>query len=142
MAAESPLAVDLSLSTPESPGVVLALSRIKPAPGDKENVHAYPMSRSKVSDTGSPQRQRAKPTVGAGSRPPSYMSRKELAWEISVSESTVDELVSRGTIPPSVKLTTGCVRWRWAAVEAALANLGGAGDDSDPYLAGAINAIT
>jgi predicted DNA-binding transcriptional regulator AlpA len=102
------------------------------------------MSRSslKVSDTGSPQRQRAKPTVGAGSRPPSFMSRKELAWELSVSESTVDELVSRGTIPPPVKLTSGCVRWRWPAVEAALANLGGAGDDGDPYLVGAINAIT
>lgn len=86
-------------------------------------------------------RPRAKPTVGTGSRPPSYMSRKELAWELSVSESTVDELVSRGTIPPSVKLTSGCVRWLWPAVETALASLGGAGDDGDQFMQGAKNAI-
>lgn len=85
---------------------------------------------------------RAKPTVGTGARPPSYMSRKELAWELSVSESTVDELVSRGTIPQPVKLTSGCVRWLWPAVETALASLAVAGDDGDPYLVGAVNAVT
>lgn len=61
-------------------------------------------------------RPRAKLHVGAGVRPPSYMSRKDLAWELSVSESTVDEMVRRGTIPPPIRLTDGCVRWAWMAV--------------------------
>ena len=74
-------------------------------------------------------------------RPPSFMSRAELAWELSVSQSTVDELVRRGVIPPAVKLTPGCVRWSWAAVENALAVFGGTTDDGDPFMAGARNAI-
>jgi predicted DNA-binding transcriptional regulator AlpA len=113
--------------------------RAEPRP-NKDSGHDR-MTRTKIAKV-EINRPRAKPTVGAGSRPPSYMSRKELAWELSVSESTVDELVSRGAIPPAVKLTSGCVRWLWPAVETALASLGGAGDDGDPYLAGAINAVT
>jgi predicted DNA-binding transcriptional regulator AlpA len=74
-------------------------------------------------------------------RPPSFMSRKELAWELSVSESTIDELVRRGVIPSATKLTPGCVRWSWTAVETALASLNGTSDDGDPFMAGARNAI-
>lgn len=74
-------------------------------------------------------------------RPPSFMSRKELAWELSVSESTIDELVRRGVIPAAARLTPGCVRWSWTAVKNALASLTGAADDSDPFIAGARNAI-
>jgi predicted DNA-binding transcriptional regulator AlpA len=77
----------------------------------------------------------------AANRPPSFMSRKELAWELSVSESTVDELVRRGVIPPATKLTPGCVRWSWVAVESALASLAGTPDDGDPFMVGARNAI-
>lgn len=80
-------------------------------------------------------------TRTATNRPPSFMSRKELAWELSVSESTVDELVRRGVIPSATKLTPGCVRWSWTAVETALASLAGTTDDGDPFLAGARNAI-
>jgi predicted DNA-binding transcriptional regulator AlpA len=79
-------------------------------------------------------------TSHATNRPPSFMSRKELAWELSVSESTVGELVRRGVIPPAMKLTPGCVRWSWTAVESALASLTGTTDDGDPFLAGARNA--
>jgi predicted DNA-binding transcriptional regulator AlpA len=75
-----------------------------------------------------------------GSRPPSYMSRKELAWELSCSESTVDELVRRNVIPKPIKLTPGCVRWWWNAVQERLAALTDELDDVDPYMAGAINA--
>lgn len=74
-------------------------------------------------------------------RPPSFMSRKQLAWELSMSESTVDELVRRGVIPPAKKLTPGCVRWSWTAVETALALFGGTTDDGDPFMEGARNAI-
>jgi predicted DNA-binding transcriptional regulator AlpA len=75
------------------------------------------------------------------SRPPSFLSRKELAWELSVSESTVDELVRRGVFPPATRLTPGTVRWSWAAVEAALASLTPTTEDADPYMTGARNAI-
>jgi predicted DNA-binding transcriptional regulator AlpA len=87
-------------------------------------------------------RPRAKPPVGAGVRPPSYMSRKELAWELSVSESTIDEFVRRGIIPPPIQLSPGCVRWSWQAVQERLASVAGAEDDADPYMTGAANAAT
>jgi predicted DNA-binding transcriptional regulator AlpA len=82
----------------------------------------------------------AKPVSGSANRPPSYMSRKELAWELSSSESTVDELVRRGVIPPPIKLTPGCVRWCWPAVQERLASANVSADDGDPYMTGAINA--
>lgn len=80
-------------------------------------------------------------TRAVANRPPSFMSRAELAWELSVSQSTVDELVRRGVIPGPMKLTPGCVRWSWTAVETALASLAGTTDDSDPFMQGARNAI-
>jgi predicted DNA-binding transcriptional regulator AlpA len=74
-------------------------------------------------------------------RPPSFMSRKELAWELSICESTVDELVRRGVIPPATKLTPGCVRWSWTSVESSLASLAATANDGDPFMEGARNAI-
>ena len=82
---------------------------------------------------------RAKLPVGTGVRPPSFMSRKELAWELSVSESTIDEFVRRGIIPPPILLSAGCVRWSWPAVQERLAAAGTV-DDGDSYMAGASNA--
>jgi predicted DNA-binding transcriptional regulator AlpA len=69
------------------------------------------------------------------------MSRKELAWKLSVSESTVDELVRREVIPPATKLTPGCVRWSWEAVRFALEVRGPAADDGDPFIKGARDAV-
>jgi predicted DNA-binding transcriptional regulator AlpA len=54
---------------------------------------------------------------------PAYMSRTTLAEQLDVAPSTVDELVKRGVLPKPVKLSSGCVRWSWASVEAALASL-------------------
>lgn len=75
-------------------------------------------------------------------RPPSYLSRSTLAAELDVSESTVDEMVRRGVLPRPLRLSSGCVRWSWQAVEQALSSLGGAVSDqpSDPYMQGAKNA--
>jgi predicted DNA-binding transcriptional regulator AlpA len=64
-------------------------------------------------------------------RPPSFLSRSSLAAELDVCESTVDELVRRGVIPKPLRLTSGCVRWSWDAVQMALASFGGAPQDSD-----------
>lgn len=80
-------------------------------------------------------------THSPANRPPSFISRAELAWELSISQSTVDELVRRGVIPGPMKLTPGCVRWSWIAVEIALASLAGTTDDGDPFMQGARNAI-
>ena len=57
--------------------------------------------------------------------PTLYMSRKTLAVALDCAESTIDEMVRRGVIPQPVRLSTGCVRWRWADVDAALQLYGG-----------------
>jgi predicted DNA-binding transcriptional regulator AlpA len=68
-------------------------------------------------------------------------SKATLATALDVSESTVEELVRRGVLPKPLKLTPGCVRWSWAAVERALASLAGTSDDAaDPFMTGARNA--
>jgi predicted DNA-binding transcriptional regulator AlpA len=83
----------------------------------------------------------AVPENMAGCRPPSFMSKRTLAREIDCSESTVDELVKRGVLPKPFRLSNGCVRWRWADVEAAIASLreGAAAGEPDPFLAGVRN---
>jgi predicted DNA-binding transcriptional regulator AlpA len=74
-------------------------------------------------------------------RPSAYLSKASLARELDVSESTVDEMVRRAVLPKQVKLSAGCVRWSWTAVEQALASLGGSSDDkADPFMKGARNA--
>jgi predicted DNA-binding transcriptional regulator AlpA len=72
---------------------------------------------------------------------PAYVSKASLAHELDMAESTVDEMVKRGVLPKPVKLSSGCVRWSWVAVERALASLAGTIDDGgDPYMKGAKNA--
>jgi predicted DNA-binding transcriptional regulator AlpA len=73
---------------------------------------------------------------------PSYLSRKSLARELDVSESTVDEMVRRGVLPRPLRLSSGCIRWNWACVREALASLEQTAENcaTDPYLAGAMNA--
>lgn len=74
-------------------------------------------------------------------RPPSYVSRSTLAHELDVSESTVDEMVRRGVLPKPLRLSSGCVRWCWQDVQAALVTLkdGAETSVSDPFLKGAQN---
>lgn len=77
-------------------------------------------------------------------RPPAYPSRAALAAELAMSETTVDEMVKRGVLPPPIRLSTGCVRWCWADVETALASLKDAqkapeSQPGDPYTRGARN---
>lgn len=57
-----------------------------------------------------------------------YLTRASLAAALEIAESTVDEMVRRGVIPRPVKLSAGCVRWRWETVDLALASMGGEGD--------------
>jgi predicted DNA-binding transcriptional regulator AlpA len=77
-------------------------------------------------------------------RPSSYLSCASLARELDVSETTVHEMVKRGVLPPPIRLSTGCVRWCWAEVQAALASLSGGGSpaNDDPFLAGVRNATS
>jgi predicted DNA-binding transcriptional regulator AlpA len=77
-------------------------------------------------------------------RVPAYPSRSLIAYELDISESTVDSMVDRGVLPRPIKLSSGCVRWCWAEVQAALTSLKplatAAGQSSDPYIAGVRNA--
>ena len=78
----------------------------------------------------------------ATDRPPAYLSRGSLARELDMAESTVDEMVRRGILPKPLKLSSGCVRWSWEAVERSLASLSGASKDGgDPYMRGAKDAV-
>lgn len=78
-------------------------------------------------------------------RPPSYVSCATLARELDVSETTVHEMVRRGVLPQPVKLSNGCVRWRWADVDMALGSMSASRATeaaSDPFLAGARHATS
>jgi predicted DNA-binding transcriptional regulator AlpA len=74
-------------------------------------------------------------------RVPSFLNRSELAFELSVSESTVDELVRRKVIPEPLRMTSGTVRWDWQEVRDALARLKPSSNHApvDPFLAGVSN---
>lgn len=65
--------------------------------------------------------------------PKAYLTRSELADELSIGASTVDDFVRRGILPPPARISTGCVRWRWETVDQALLSLTGvAGNDQPP----------
>jgi predicted DNA-binding transcriptional regulator AlpA len=78
-------------------------------------------------------------------RPPSYLSCATLARELDVSESTVHDMVRRGVLPQPVRLSSGCVRWRWADVEMALCSMTAkthSGGAVDPFLEGLKNVAS
>jgi predicted DNA-binding transcriptional regulator AlpA len=63
-------------------------------------------------------------------------TRAELADQLGVSPDTVDEYVRQGVLPRPIRFSAGCIRWRSASVDAALASLEGGGqgmsrDDAD-----------
>jgi predicted DNA-binding transcriptional regulator AlpA len=88
-----------------------------------------------------PRQRMATPEKMAEYWPLSYLSRSSLARELDCAESTVDELVKRGVLPKPFHLSNGCVRWRWAGVETAIASLkdSAARSGPDPFLAGVRN---
>lgn len=65
---------------------------------------------------------------------PSYLPKAGLAHELSISETTVDEMVRRGVLPKPIRLSSGCIRWRWETVDMALASMGEAADDAAPNM--------
>lgn len=64
--------------------------------------------------------------------PNPYVSKASLAQALEISESTVDEMVRRGVLPRPVRLSSGCVRWRWQSVDMALASMESGGDAAQP----------
>lgn len=50
----------------------------------------------------------------------SYLTKAALAAELMISESAVDDFVRRGLLPPPVRISSGCVRWRWETVDEVL----------------------
>jgi predicted DNA-binding transcriptional regulator AlpA len=71
------------------------------------------------------------------------VSKKRLAEQLDVAESTIDELVRREVLPRPYQLSSGCVRWSWQEVDLAIKSLKGSTEvtDIDPYIVGARNAI-
>jgi predicted DNA-binding transcriptional regulator AlpA len=61
--------------------------------------------------------------------PNPYVTKSTLARSLEISESTVDELVRRGVLPRPVRLSSGCIRWRWQSVDMALASMESDGKD-------------
>lgn len=47
----------------------------------------------------------------------SYLTPRALAAELMISESTLDDYVRRGLLPPPIRISPSCVRWRWAIVD-------------------------
>lgn len=47
----------------------------------------------------------------------SYLSRRALAIELMISESTLIDYVRRGLLPPPIQITPSCLRWRWETVD-------------------------
>lgn len=47
----------------------------------------------------------------------SYLTRRALAAELMISESTLDDYVRRSLLPPPIRISPSCVRWRWATVD-------------------------
>lgn len=72
----------------------------------------------------------------ASIRPPSYMNAHTLAAELDISESQVYSLVRSGVLPRPTKLSSGCARWSWHAVQIAIESMGEtpANEDSDPFM--------
>jgi predicted DNA-binding transcriptional regulator AlpA len=52
--------------------------------------------------------------------PASYLTKAALAAELMISETSVDDYVRRGLLPSPVRISSGCVRWRWETVDEVL----------------------
>jgi len=57
-----------------------------------------------------------KRTVVKGDRPPMFLSKADLAAELSASVSTVDEWTRQGILPAPRRYTAGAVRYYWPEV--------------------------
>lgn len=78
---------------------------------------------------------------GSTSVPPaSYLTKAALAAELMISESSVDEFVRRGLLPTPVRISSGCVRWRWETVDEVLRASQGQCIQSEQEAAGAEGA--
>lgn len=51
-----------------------------------------------------------------GDRPPMFLSKADLAAELSTSVSTVDEWTRQGILPAPRRYTAGAVRYYWPEV--------------------------
>jgi predicted DNA-binding transcriptional regulator AlpA len=73
-----------------------------------------------------------------------YPSRATMARLFDCSESTIDEMVKRGVLPPLIKLSSGCVRWDWAEVRVFINGLktNGTTTITDPFILGLTNVKT
>jgi predicted DNA-binding transcriptional regulator AlpA len=46
------------------------------------------------------------------------LTKKQLARALNVSERTIERWLQAGTAPPTIRLPSGGLRWRWGTVRA------------------------
>jgi len=52
------------------------------------------------------------------------LTKKQLARALNVSERTIERWLQAGTAPPTIRLPSGGLRWRWGTVRAWLVEQG------------------
>jgi predicted DNA-binding transcriptional regulator AlpA len=52
------------------------------------------------------------------------LTKKQLARALNTSERTIQRWVAAGTAPPTIRLPSGSLRWRWGTVKAWLVEQG------------------
>lgn len=72
--------------------------------------------------------------------PPLWVDKKALAYKLSRSESTIDDMVKRGVIPQPIRPPGGAPLWRLEDVDRALLSYAPSGDGDDPITRGIRNA--
>jgi predicted DNA-binding transcriptional regulator AlpA len=46
----------------------------------------------------------------------SLLTKKQLATALNTSERTIERWIQAGTAPPTIRLPSGGLRWRWGTV--------------------------
>ena len=57
------------------------------------------------------------------------LTKKQLARALNVSERTIERWLQAGTAPPTIRLPSGGLRWRWGTVRAWLVEQGDRPED-------------
>lgn len=70
------------------------------------------MSRKKHRETPTPS-----PDQSSAGIPRLMVAAEDAAWTVDISKSTWDRLVNGGKVPKSVRLSSGCVRWRLSDIK-------------------------
>lgn len=72
----------------------------------------------------------------------SLLTKKQLARALNTSERTIERWLKAGTAPPTIRLPTGGLRWRWGTVRAWLVEQGDRPGSQPPRADGCTSSET